>query len=128
MSNPWTPGPWHAGHMCDDTHPCTCTGILAERGPLGGVANIVVDNGKPISAGGNDGPDIATAKANARLIAAAPEMAEVLQELADDLQAELQERYGVPPHPANVAKFGRDMEPVRKARAILARIRGGSNA
>lgn len=50
------------------------------------------------------------------------ELREVLTECADDLQTELQYRYGYPSiHPAMQRKFDRDMAPVERARALLAR-------
>lgn len=69
------------------------------------------------------------ANAEVSRLRAAPEVAgpenwrELLTECADDLEAELLDRYGHGKaediHPAMRPKFDRDMEPVRKARAIL---------
>lgn len=64
-----TPGPWHAGHFADDTHSCNCTCILDE-GHAGGIGEVFVGNGLPISQGGNDAPEPEEAKANLRYIAA----------------------------------------------------------
>ena len=61
-----------------------------------------------------------------RLRAENAELREVLNECADDLQTELQYRYGYPSiHPAMQRKFDRDMAPVERARAILARTANG---
>ena len=43
----------------------------------------------------------------------------LLAECADDLEAEINARYGSPVHPALQAKYDLDMEPVRKARDVL---------
>jgi hypothetical protein len=65
---------------------------------------------------------------NDRLRAENVELREALTECADDLQTELEYRYGYPLkngelniHPAVQRKFDRDMAPVERARAILAR-------
>lgn len=68
-----TPGPWFPGHFVDDTHTCDCKYIL---GPVhcGSIATINVNNGMLIGEGGNGSPPLEEAKANARLIAAAPDL------------------------------------------------------
>lgn len=53
---------------------------------MGSVAQITIDNGKRISDGGNDGPPLEEAKANGRLIAAAPDMLAALKDAALQLQ------------------------------------------
>lgn len=63
-----TPRPWYAGHLADDNHSCNCQSILAENGKMGGVGQVFVDNGKPVSEGGNDAPSLEEAKANLALI------------------------------------------------------------
>lgn len=69
-----TQGPWECGHIANDEHPCNCTSIVSE-GYAGGIATVHVDNGIAIIAeGGNDCPPLEEAKANSRLIAAAPEL------------------------------------------------------
>jgi hypothetical protein len=74
MSAPlFTPGPWWPGHFVDDTIACDCHSILSE-GYAGAVAVMCIGNGLPISDGGNDAPPLQEAKANARLIAAAPDL------------------------------------------------------
>lgn len=48
-------GEWGGGHLMNDDHPCNCLSIF-DGGHAGGIATVVVDNGLPISEGGNDGP------------------------------------------------------------------------
>lgn len=79
MSISHTPGPWSPGHMANNAHPCNCATIFSEK-CLGGVATVHVGNGMPISDGGNDCPLLPEAQANARLIAAAPELLDALRE------------------------------------------------
>jgi hypothetical protein len=54
--------------------------------------------------------------------AAAPELLEALENVSDDLEAELKHRWGY--HPALQSKFDRDMVPVIEARELIAKIRG----
>lgn len=68
-----TPGPWMVGHFADDDHSCNCTGILSQC-YMGAIAQIRIDNELPIAEGGNDSPPLEEAKANGRLIAAAPDL------------------------------------------------------
>lgn len=56
-------------------------------------------------------------KADAELCSAAPDMAEALVECANDLEAELRDRWGDDPRVAH--KLERDLAPVVKARAAL---------
>jgi hypothetical protein len=98
--NPWTPGPWFAQpgfltiyNMSDGTSGLTCA-----------VASVLVDQ-----------PGIEQANANARLIAAAPEMAEALEECANRLK-----RAAI--HLGSDEEFAEAA--VAKYRALLARIRG----
>jgi hypothetical protein len=65
-----TPGPWCAGHLADDDHPCNCTSIVCE-GYAGAICRVDFDNGLRIGEGGNDAPPLEEAKANLRYIAAA---------------------------------------------------------
>lgn len=75
----FTPGPWCVPHFADDTHPCMCISVVGMHGGMGGICDIEIDNGLLISEGGNDAPDIEQAKANAHLIAAAPDLYEALE-------------------------------------------------
>jgi len=74
-----TKGPWHIPHFADDECSCNCTSVVDETHP-GGICTIQIDNGKLIGEGGNGGPPLDEAKANAKLIAAAPEMLEALKD------------------------------------------------
>lgn len=78
MSGNWTSGPWVPGHFADDGHKCDCRYILSEN-YMGAVATIHVGNGELVGEGGNDAPPLKEAQANARLIAAAPELFEALE-------------------------------------------------
>jgi hypothetical protein len=74
MGAAFTPGPWSAtNHFADDSMSCNCAYVLSE-GYAGGICKVAVDNGKAIGDGGNDAPPKDEAAANARLIAAAPEL------------------------------------------------------
>lgn len=85
MSAEHTPGPWAIPHMATADVSCNCAYILAGE-YCGGIAEIYVDNGKSIKDGGNDCPPISEAKANARLIAAAPELLSDLRLAAKTLR------------------------------------------
>lgn len=66
-----TSGPWMVPHFARDDHPCECQYILAD-GFMGSVATVRNErDGKHYPAGDE-------AKANAYLIAAAPDLYEVL--------------------------------------------------
>ena len=72
-----TPGPWMVPHFARDDVTCNCAFVLAE-GYCGAIATIHVGNGLLIGEGGNDCPPMPEAQANARLIAAAPELLAML--------------------------------------------------
>lgn len=74
MKFKYSSGAWYGGHFADSSHPCNCQGIAAENGKMGGIATIVVGDGKSISEGGNDGPSLEEAIANNNLIVKAPDM------------------------------------------------------
>ena len=77
-----TPGPWHLGCMTREEHPCNCGTILTD-GYAGGIATVYIDNGLLVSEGGNACPPLEEAQANARLIAAAPDMYEALVKISE---------------------------------------------
>ncbi len=83
---PWTKGPWIAGHHTNPDIKCKCRTILSE-GYAGGIATIEQRIDLPIGEGGNDAPPEQEAIANARLIAAAPELAEALMPFVKYLKA-----------------------------------------
>lgn len=69
-----TPGPWHTGCFVDPESACQCRSILAET-MCGSVCQISLHNGiETVTDGSNDCPPLEEARANARLIAAAPEL------------------------------------------------------
>ena len=73
-----TPGPWYAPHFADDTCTCNCRSVVSEC-YAGAICTVEFDNGLRIEDGGNDAPPLDQAKANARLIAAAPDLLEALK-------------------------------------------------
>jgi hypothetical protein len=82
----FTPKPWSIPHFARDEVKCDCASILAE-GYMGAIAEVHFDNGLRIGNGGNDCPPIEEAKANARLMAAAPELLEALQDAREQFAA-----------------------------------------
>lgn len=64
-----TQGEWSIPHLSRSDVDCDCAYILAE-GYCGSIAEISIDNGKPISDGGNDSPKLNEAQANGELITA----------------------------------------------------------
>lgn len=74
----WTPGPWPVPHFARDDVNCDCTYICAEYGGMGSIATIDVCKSENFDWGDDFGPDVEQAKANAHLIAAAPDMYEAL--------------------------------------------------
>lgn len=73
-----TPGPWSVPHMARDEVACNCAYVLAEP-YMGSICTISISDGKTISDFGNDCPPLDEARANARLIAAAPDLLEAMQ-------------------------------------------------
>lgn len=72
-----TPGPWMVPHFARDDHPCNCPHVLAE-GYMGSVATVHNEERD-----GEHYPAGEEAKANAGLIAAAPDLLEALKAIAD---------------------------------------------
>lgn len=60
----------HAGHLADPNHSCNCRHIFDE-GHAGGIGQVYVDNGLPISEGGNDAPQLELAIAYLKLLVGA---------------------------------------------------------
>jgi hypothetical protein len=74
-----------------------------------------------------NGPqDHAESRATAHLIAAAPDLLAALRECADELETEIEHRYGdgIKEHPTMRQRYERDMSVVRHARAVVARAEG----
>ena len=78
-----TPGPWTLPHFADDSVDCNCLYILAD-GYAGAICVVNVDNGLPISEGGNDCPPLEEAIANAYLLHAAPDLLDACRCHYDD--------------------------------------------
>lgn len=75
METKHTPGEWYLPHFADKSTSCNCPFVLSEK-YAGSICVIDIDNGKPISDGGNDSPPLEEAIANAKLITAAPVLLE----------------------------------------------------
>lgn len=115
-----TPGPWMVPHFACDDHPCDCVYVLGEHGGMGSLAEVTVDNGLPISEGGNDGPDLEQAKANAHLIAAAPEMLEALRAAVDANLLPTE-----PPASGDASSYIQQVRAAVMIRAAIAKATGG---
>ena len=107
----WTPGPWKAQHEFDFDP----TYIMAANGLI--VAASCCDDDAP--------QDPQEVLANARLIAAAPEMAEALQMLVLVL-ADLAKHPAFEDDAPEFNDGGDAREAMKQARAILARINGNT--
>lgn len=83
MSAKHTPGPWSVPHFARPEVDCDCVYVLAE-GYMGSIADVSINNGKSVSNGGNDAPPLEEAKANSRLIAAAPELYAALKTIINE--------------------------------------------
>ncbi len=77
-----TPGPWSTPHLACEDVKCNCAYVLSE-GYAGSICTVEVGDGKRVSDGGNDCPPLEEAKANARLIAQAPDMYDALKQIAE---------------------------------------------
>ncbi len=128
MSTKHTPGPWHPGHLGSDST-CQCKSVVDE-GYAGGICTVHVDNGLLVGEGGNDAPPRDEAIANMRLIAAAPEMLEVLKGILE-YPREGNPRRSVDGYPAELAydefAYKRMVDSYRDAaRAAIAKAEGRS--
>ncbi len=79
-----TPGPW-ACHFGNDNITCDCKYVLADYGGMGSIATIDVCKEMHGEWGDDNGPSVDVAKANARLIAAVPDLARQLLATLDAL-------------------------------------------
>jgi len=121
----FTPGPW-AVYRASVTYPPE-TGLPPGTRVMIGIGD--ADAGGVTDANfalWRSGPEL---EANARLIAAAPEIYEALKECADGL-AEYVEAYyeKTKEYPSERRRYERDIEPVLKARAALAKATGQPRA
>lgn len=74
----FTEGEWSLPHFADDNVKCNCVHVLADA-YAGSICAISIDNGLKIADGGNDSPPLEEAKANARIIRAAPDLYKALK-------------------------------------------------
>ena len=81
METTHTPGPWLLPHFTDDLHSCNCQYILAEP-YMGAVATVHRNEREGAEPGRNgDYPAGDEARANARLIASAPDLLAATEDL-----------------------------------------------
>lgn len=73
-----TPGPWMVPHFAVSTHPCTCSYVLGGD-YMGSIATVQHDGMNIPNA--EEYPPVEEAKANAHLIASAPDLYEALGSL-----------------------------------------------
>lgn len=74
MSAQHTPGPWSVPHFADNSTPCECAYVLSEsQHSMGAICEV--------RHGGEDEP-LEIAQANARLIAAAPDLWAIVETIA----------------------------------------------
>lgn len=79
-------------HLSREGVSCNCANILDDN-YCGGIAEIMVSNGKPVSEGGNDCPPLEEAKANGWLMASSQLLLHSLEEIThrDWIQQEMNE-------------------------------------
>ena len=88
-----TPGPWSVPHFAQDEVGCDCAYVLCD-GVMGAVCTITVSKE-------GDDPPIEQAKANARLIAAAPDLLAALKRVENSWR----DKYTGPEDPRAMARF-----------------------
>lgn len=81
----FTPGPWWC-HFGSDDCKCNCKYVLAEYGGMGSIATIDVCESMDAPWGDDSGPDAVSAKANAALIAAAPDLHRIATAQAAEIE------------------------------------------
>ncbi len=98
METKFTKGKWILPHFVTkkEENDCDCRFVLNEL-YCGAIATVHYDNGKKIQDGGNDDPPLEEAKANAKLICAAPDLFKELNHLVRLLEPLEKEGFlGVP--------------------------------
>lgn len=117
-NHPWSPGPWEVEKLNPQ-----------QVRMKGGICVAFASEGVIAGAGGTYRIDHAEAKANARLIAAAPELVEALSAYRDALDAEMKrfDRNIEPPF-ARCAATALSIEFSALFQPILARVEGGGDA
>ena len=81
----FTPGPWDC-HFSNDAINCDCKYVMAEYGGMGSIATIDVCEAMDGPWGDDYGPDVASAKANAALLIAAPDLHRIATERAAEIE------------------------------------------
>lgn len=108
-----TPGPWMMPHFADDSATCNCTSVLSDsQHGMGCIATVPH---------GDENEPLEIAKANARLIAAAPDLLEALKDLLTitiDLRAKVAA--------AGVATSFAELEAITYAETAIAKAEGGA--
>ncbi len=83
MTAKHTPGPWIC-HLGDESATCDCPYVLAEYGGMGSITDIRFCKKMKGPWGDDHGPSVEVAKANARLISAAPDLLYALRLFVDE--------------------------------------------
>jgi len=91
-----TPGPWSLPHFAEPEASCSCGYVLTE-GMFGAVCTVHASGESDDIFAHGDNPKFAEAVANAKLIAAAPEMLEALNLARQDLIEWCDQYGGEPP-------------------------------
>lgn len=113
-----TPGPWSVPHLAEPGVRCDCGYVVSEsqRG-MGAICEVFMDRGgEPAHPGGtafdSEYEERSVAEANARLIAAAPDLLEALEEL-----------FGVAA-PESPCEAGAFLDAMAHAEAAIAKAKG----